>query len=88
MEPNNWHTLDLRSRRIYGPFDDELICLHLIPKSANRSERFEVGRLLTMAGKTWFIGNYSSREDVARLRRFYTVRWVHLPPTNRKEFCI
>ena len=85
MALNNWSSLDLRSRSVFGPFDDELICLRLIPKTASRSERFEVGRMFTEEGKTWFAGNYSSCEDVARLRRFYTVKWVHLPPTNRKE---
>lgn len=85
MALNDWSTLDLRSRRVFGPFDDELICLHLIPKTESLSERFAVGRMFTEDGKTWFSGNYSSVEDVARLRRCYTVKWVHLPPTNRKE---
>ena len=85
MGINQWSALDLRSRSVFGPFDDELICLHLIPKTKSLSERFEVGRMFTENGKTWFHGNYSSTEDVARMRKYYTVEWVHLPPTKRKE---
>ena len=40
MGVNNWSALDLRSRSVFGPFDDELICLHLIPKTASRIGRF------------------------------------------------
>ena len=83
MGVNNWSALDLRSRSVFGPFDDELICLHLIPKTASLRERFEAGRMFTENGKTWFSGNYLSTEDVAKLRKHYTVEWVHLPPVKK-----
>ena len=86
MGINQWSALDLRSRSVFGPFDDELICLHLIPKSRNYSERFLVGKMITEEGKTWFkqLMDIGGR-DVAKMRKHYTIEWSHLPPTDRKE---
>ena len=51
----NWALLDLRRRsQGVGPYDGELIVLHMIPKSGGRSERYDVGKLLTEAGKSYF----------------------------------
>ena len=74
-----WKTLDLRRRGTYGPFDGELIVLHMIPKTAwGRSERYLTGRLQTEAGRTWLHsgGNVISP---AELRKHYDLRWLRLP---------
>lgn len=69
MGVNNWYELDLRRRSVFGPFDDELICLHLIPRTKSLNPRFEVGRLFTENGKTWFSGNYSYGQQTCRCDR-------------------
>ena len=86
MARNDWSELDLRTRSTMGPYDDELICLHLIPKTRTYSGGFMVGRMTTEEGKTWFVpDSILGVRDVAKMRRHYTIEWTHLPPTDRKE---
>lgn len=51
-----WKPLDLRRRGELGPYDGELIVLHMVPKTSARSERYVVGRLEVVAGRTWMSG--------------------------------
>ena len=86
MGINQWSALDLRSRSVFGPFDDELICLHLIPKTRTYSERFIVGMMMTEEGETWFSRPDSfSKLDVSKMRKHYFVEWVHIPPVKKGE---
>ena len=84
MARNDWSELDLRTRSTMGPYDDELICLYLIPKTRTYSGGCMVGRMKTEEGTTWFVRDSSlGVRDVAKMRRHYTIKWVHLPPTDR-----
>ena len=48
-----WQPLDLRRRGQLGPFDGELIVLHMIPKTQARRERYLVGRVEVYQGRTY-----------------------------------
>lgn len=85
MARNDWSELDLRKRSTMGPYDDELICLHLIPKLSTRTERFMVGRMVTEEGKSWFRPCNGSCWNISGLKKFYRIEWTHLPPMDRKE---
>ncbi|WP_298030220.1 hypothetical protein [uncultured Dysosmobacter sp.] len=74
-----WRDLDLRSRSVYGPYDEELICLKQVSKSDAKYVRYEVGRLETEEGVTWFRGNAGSCLRLADIRRKNTVTWARLP---------
>ena len=79
MRFENWALLDLRRRsQGVGPYDGELIVLHMIPKSGGRSERYDVGKLLTEAGKSYFKGQTGTL-SVARVKKFYDIWWLRLP---------
>ena len=75
---NQWRPLDLRRRGQLGPREGELIVLHMIPKSGGRSERYDVGKLLTEAGKSYFEGQTGTL-PVARVKKFYDIWWLRLP---------
>lgn len=85
MARNDWSKLDLRTRSTMGPYDDELICLHLTPKLSTNSERFMVGRMVTEEGKSWLRPYSGGCWSISALKKRYTIEWTHLPPTDRKE---
>ena len=85
MAVNNWSVLDLRTRSVFGPFDDELICLHLTPKLSTCTEQFMVGSMVTEEGKSWFRPMGSGCWNISALKKRYRIEWAHLPPTNRRE---
>lgn len=90
MARNDWSELDLRTRSTMGPYDDELICLHLIPKLSTCTEQFMVGRMMTEEGKTWFVPGRGDAWNngcwnISALKKRYRIEWTHLPPTDRKE---
>ena len=75
----NWALLDLRRRsQGFGPYDGELLVLHMVPKTGSRSERYDVGKLLTEAGKSYFEGQTGTL-SVARVKKFYDIWWLRLP---------
>lgn len=82
---DEWQVLDLRSRNTCGPFDDELICLHLIPKLSCCREQFVVGRMVTEEGKSWLKPEGGGNWNISALKKRYLIEWVLLPETNRKE---
>ena len=83
MARNDWSELDLRTRSTMGPFDDEWIILHLIPKSpAINKGDFVVGKMTTEEGRSWFIPFGGGCWSISALRNRYKVEWAHLPPTN------
>ena len=86
MAKDYWQVLDLRKRSTWGPYDDELIVLHLIPRTTYYTERYVVGRMTTDKGKTWFRpeGGLGAR-DVSNSRKHYVMEWIHLAETGRKE---
>lgn len=74
-----WQPLDLRRRGELGPYDGELIALHLIPKMQARSERYLVGRMEVCRGRTYFTGIGSGGTLApAELRKHYELRWFQL----------
>ena len=85
MARSDWSELDLRKRSIYGPYDDELICLHLIPKLSTCTEWFEVGCMVTEEGKSWFSPFGGGCWNISALKKRYRIEWTHMPPTDRKE---
>ena len=75
-----WKPLDLRRRSQLGPHDGELIVLHMIPKTAARSERYYVGRMEVCRGRTYFTGIGSGGTlGPSELRKHYELRWIRLP---------
>ena len=54
MARNDWSELDLRQRSTLGPYDDELVILHLTPKLSTCTEQFMIGCMVTEEGKSWF----------------------------------
>ena len=72
-----WKALDLRRRSTLGPYDDELLVLHMIPKTDARSERYLVGRMEVCRGRTCFTGS-GGRLAPAELRKHYDLRWIRL----------
>lgn len=84
---DEWQELDLRSRNTCGPFDEELICLHLTPKLSTCSERFIVGHMVTEEGKSWFIPGPGDAWNngcwnISVMKKRNRIEWVHLPPTR------
>lgn len=79
-----WRPLDLRRRGELGPYDGELIVLHMVPKTSGRSERYMVGRLEVEAGRTWMFGGGNTLSP-AKMRKFYDLRWVYLPEDEDKK---
>ena len=74
-----WAPLDLRRRGELGPYDQELIVLHMRPKTDARSERYLVGRMEVCQGRTCFTGIGSGGTLVpANLRKHYDLRWIRL----------
>ena len=74
-----WAPLDLRRRGELGPYDQELIVLHMRPKTDARSERYLVGRMEVCQGRTCFPGIGSGGTLVpANLRKHYDLRWIRL----------
>ena len=79
MRFENWALLDLRRRsQGFGPYDGERLVVHMVPKTGSRSERYDVVKLLTEAGKSYFEGQ-SGIFSVDRLKKFYDIWWVRLP---------
>ena len=74
---NQWQPLDLRRRAQLGPFDGELIVLHMIPKTQARSERYYVGRMEIYQGHTYLSG-CGSTVTMAGLCKRYELRWIRL----------
>ena len=74
---NQWQPLDLRRRGQLGPFDGELIVLHMIPKTQARSERYYVGRMESFQGHTYLRG-CGSTVTMAGLCKHYILRWIRL----------
>ena len=72
-----WKPLELRRRGELGPYDDELIVLHLIPKTKARSERYIVGRMEVCQGRSYFVGD-GWRLLPSEMRRYYDLRWIRL----------
>lgn len=85
MARNDWSELDLRTRSTMGPYDEELICLHLIPKLSCCTEWFEVGCMVTEEGKSWFRPTNSGCWNISALKKRYRIEWTHMPPTDRRE---
>ena len=81
MNHGCWAQLDLRKRKFDGPYDNQLVVLRFVPKDGVRSvsERYEVGHFTTEDGKSWFLGNYGSCDDVTRARKKYDIWWTPLP---------
>ena len=84
MLMERWGPLDLRRRGELGPYDGELIALHMVPKTSGRSERYMVGRLEVEAGRTWMCGGGNTLSP-AEMRKFYDLRWVYLPEDEVKK---
>lgn len=84
MLMERWRPLDLRRRGELGPYDGELIALHMVPKTSARSERYVVGRLEVVAGRTWMYGGGHTLSP-AKMRKFYDLRWVYLPEDEDKK---
>ena len=74
---NQWQPLDLRRRGQLGPFDGELIVLHMIPKTQARRERYYVGRMELCQGRTYLSG-CGSTVTMAGLCKHYILRWIRL----------
>ena len=74
----------LRRRGELGPYDGELIVLHMVPKGPGRSERYIVGRLEVEAGRTWMEGGGNVLLP-AEMRKHYELRWVYLPEDEGKK---
>lgn len=72
-----WKPLDLRRRSELGPYDGDLIVLHLIPKTQARSERYLVGRMDVCQGHTYFTGSGGILAP-AELRKHCELRWIRL----------
>ena len=85
MARNDWSELDLRTRSTMGPYDDELIILHLVPKDSGGMEMFVVGRMVTEEGTSWLRAYSGYYWNIADKKKRYRIEWVHLPPTDRKE---
>lgn len=84
MLMERWRPLDLRRRGELGPYDGDLIVLHMVPKTSSRSERYMVGRLEVEAGRTWMFGGGNTLSP-AKMRKFYDLRWVYLPEDEDKK---
>ena len=84
MLTERWRPLDLRRRGELGPYDGELIVLHMVPKGPGRSERYIVGRLEVEAGRTWMEGGGNVLLP-AEMRKHYELRWVYLPEDEGKK---
>ena len=72
-----WRPLDLRRRGPLGPHDGELIVLHMIPRTAARSERYYVGRMEVLQGHT-YLTSCGSTVTMAGLSKRYELRWIRL----------
>lgn len=72
-----WQALDLRRRGQLGPFDGELIVLHMIPKTQARRERYYVGRMEVCQGRT-YLSSCGSTVTMAGLCKHYILRWIRL----------
>lgn len=72
-----WQPLDLRRRGQLGPFDGELIVLHMIPKTQARRERYLVGRVEVYQGRT-YLSSCGSTVTMAGLCKHYILRWIRL----------
>ena len=84
MLMERWRPLYLRRRGELGPYDGDLIVLHMVPKTSARSERYVVGRLEVVAGRTWMYGGGHTLSP-AKMRKFYDLRWVYLPEDEVKK---
>ena len=84
MLTERWRPLDLRRRGELGPFNGELIVLHMVPKTSARSERYVVGRLEVLAGLTWLTGGGNALSP-AEMRKYYKLRWIYLPEDEGKK---
>lgn len=80
-----WKPLDLRRRGELGPYDGELIVLHMVPKTSARSERYVVGRPEVVAGRTWMSGGGNTLSP-AEMRKRYDLRWVRLPEDDTRSY--
>ena len=84
MSTDRWRALDLRRRGELGPYDGELIVLHMVPKTSSRSERYIVGRLKVEAGRTWMTGGGNVLSP-AEMRKHYDLRWIYLQEDEGKK---
>ncbi len=73
-----WRPLDLRSRRLDGPFDGELIVLRRSGQAPGEQPIYEVGRLETEQGKTWFFRSGGGIYAPAAMRKRYALSWLRL----------
>ena len=85
MARNGWSELDLRQRRILGPYDDELVILHLTPKLSTCTEQFMIGRMVTEEGRSCFRPFGGGYWNISALKKRYKIEWTHLPPLDRRE---
>ena len=73
-----WRLLDLRRRSLGGPFDGELIVLRRSGQAPGDRTIYEVGRLETEQGKTWFFRSGGGVYAPAALRKRYALSWLRL----------
>ena len=85
MARNDWSELDLRQRSTLGPYDDELVILHLTPKLSTCAEQFMIGCMVTEEGKSWFRPFGGGCWNISALKKRYHIEWAHLPPLDRRE---
>lgn len=86
LSTEQWKPLDLRRRGELGPYDNELLVLHMLPKTQARSERYLVGRMEICSGRTYFIGSGGTLAP-AGLRKHYKLRWIRLQEDGGDGVC-
>ena len=62
-----------------------LIALHMVPKTSARSERYVVGRLEVVAGRTWMSGGGNTLSP-AEMRKRYDLWWGRLPEDDTRSY--
>ena len=80
-----WERLDLRQRRVFGPYDDQLVAIRFVPKNNRGIEHYEVGRFQTEEGCSVFRGNYGGCELLSNARKKYDIWWTPLPKATPAE---
>lgn len=73
-----WRPLDLRRRSLVGPFDGELIVLRRSGQAPGDRTIYEVGRLETEQGKTWFFRSGGGIYAPSAIRKRYVLSWLRL----------
>lgn len=80
-----WKPLDLRRRGELGPYDGELIGPAHGAQDLGPRERYVVGRLEVVAGRTWMSGGGNTLSP-AEMRKRYDLRWVRLPEDDTRSY--